>query len=306
MIDRKKKIVITGANGYLGQALLKDLSAKGYYDILAIDIAPIHNYDGAQIIVDIMTPHALDDYLSVNTLLFHFAGHADVASSVVDPIFDFQLNVVGLMNVLESVRKCKCEMIYPSTSSIFELSKNEPLSEVTVKNPSSPYGASKMTGEAYCKAYSRSYGLNIKIARFFSVYGPTMNRFAIYDIIHKIHKNNTSITIFGDGSQIRDYLYIDDMIRGLCIIAEKGKPGEDYNLATGIPVTIKELTLKIAEVMCVPDIKIECTNKLINGEVSAMYADISKVSAIGFAPKYDFEDGLMLTINGILGRDEEK
>lgn len=294
-----KKIVVTGANGFIGRAFCQYLDLINHTNYIAIDICSLTNSPNFKK-VDITTPGILDNWLDENTLIVHLAGHADVKSSVEDPLHDFRLNMIGTINILESVRKSKCSLTYPSTSSIFDLSKRKPLTENSLKNPTSPYGASKMGGEAYCKAYARSYGLDIKIVRLFSVYGPGMNRFLIYDIVKKLVNNPTQLTVFGDGMQIRDYLYISDVVRGIYFLACKGEIGEDYNLASGNPLTVNEVVDAIIDNMDLGNVKIEKTNKLIEGEVSVMYANIDKITSLGFVPEYSFEKGLKLTIESIL------
>ena len=153
-----------------------------------------------------------------------------------NPRRDFENTFRGVFEVLEAARQANCRVIFPSTASIFDASNSLPLQERAFPRPTSPYAAGKLGGEAYCHAYHRSFGLDVRIARLFSVYGAGMYRFAIHDIIRKIQANPKEIQILGDGNQIRDYLYVDDAVRGLEMIATEAEPGEEYNLASGIPV----------------------------------------------------------------------
>ena len=141
------------------------------------------------------------------------------------------------------------KFIYTSTVSIFDKNNDLPISENARIKVSSPFGASKLTGESYCYAFYRTYGLDTNVIRLFNVFGPGMrvsnHKNFIYDMIQKLLNNPKRIEVLGDGSQIRDYLYIDDVIDGLLIIAKKGVPGEDYNLGSGIPVKILDLLKKI-------------------------------------------------------------
>jgi nucleoside-diphosphate-sugar epimerase len=176
------------------------------------------------------------------------------------------------------------------------------LSEKSYVKPSSPYAAAKAAGEAYCSAYHRCYDLDVRIARMFNVYGIGMTRFAIHDIICKINKNPKEISILGDGLQVRDYLYISDAVEGLLNIASKGKAGEDYNLSSGKPIKIFDLTKRISEIMGFPDIKIVPTGKSFPGDVPRWYADITKIKKIGFKQKMPFDDGLKATVKWILNK----
>jgi UDP-glucose 4-epimerase len=234
--------------------------------------------------------------LDERTVVFHMAARADVGASVSDPRCDFENNVLATFEILESVRKAGCRMVYPSTASVFDSMDALPLCETAYVKPTSPYAAGKVAGEAYCAAYHRSYNSDIRVARMFSVYGHGMNRFVISDLIHKIQRDPRRIEIRGDGEQIRDYLYIDDAVRGLVHIAEHGEAGQDYNLASGVPVRLLDLARQIATLMEHKEIEIVPTGEPSPGDVPKWYADISKIRHIGFTPQVGFDEGLLRTI----------
>lgn len=300
-----EKAVVTGAAGFIGQALVKYLVNEGA-EVIAVDRLPI-DLTGCDVHqVDITERSALDDLLYNDTVLFHLAANASVAGSVIDPRNDFHDNIYSLLEVFESARKKGCKVIFPSTASIFDSSNALPLLEKAYVKPTSPYAAAKVAGEAYCASYHRSFGLSINIARMFSVYGVGMNRFAIHDLIQKIQNNKKEIELLGDGNQIRDYLYIDDVVRGLVIIAANGVPGEDYNLASGIAVKLIDLAYNIAALMNLPDIKVVPTGKSFPGDVPKWFADISKIREIGFEPEVSLEDGLKKTIDWLISRNRDE
>ena len=291
-----KNAVVTGASGFIGRAMVRYLVDQ-CINVIAVDITPVNKDICDERVIDLLVPGALNPFIDKETVIFHLAAHADVASSVTDPRNDFDLNIKMLFEVLESVRQAECQLLFPSTASIFDSGNKLPLSERAYVKPTSPYAAAKVAGEAYCAAYHRSYGLNIRIARMFSVYGKGMDRFAIYDLIRKIQKNNIEIELLGDGNQIRDYLYIDDVVRGLFMIARNGADGEDYNLASGLAVKLSDLAAQLARLMGFPIIKILPTGKSFPGDVPKWYADITKIKGIGFFPKVSLEEGLRKTIN---------
>ena len=294
------KAIVTGAAGFIGQALVKKLLSLDI-EVIAVDLIDLPGEKKCHsLTIDISEKNVLNKYLDDKTTIFHLAARASVPGSVKDPRGDFVNTLYGLFEILESAKQYNSKVIFPSTASIFDTNNPLPVSERAYVKPSSPYGAAKVSGEAYCSAYYRCYGLDVRIARMFSVYGIGMNRFAIYDMVKKILTNNQELVILGDGQQIRDYLYIDDVVQGLFEIATKGEPGEDYNLASGEPVNIYDLAKKIAILMGYEKIVIKPTGESFPGDVPKWYADISKIKKIGFAQRISLEEGLKLTIDWII------
>lgn len=228
------------------------------------------------------------------------AASADVPFSVRNPEFDFRNNVVGTLNMLEVSRLKKVKrFIFPSSACVYDPNQRPPFSECDIINAfSSPYAVSKLTGEAYCRCYSSCYGIDSVIARMFNVYGPRARRFVIYDIIKKFRQNKKFIELFGDGLQLRDFIYVSDAARGLILLAEKGTPAGIYNLASGRGTGIKELALMIRDLLGART-KIRFTGTLRPGDVYRWYADIGKIKNIGFRQKVSLEEGLRLAINSI-------
>lgn len=292
---------MTGASGFIGQALVRHLSAARW-TVVAVDRRPFPDAAQASYTIDVAAPDALRGILDDRTTVFHMAASADVAASVANPRHDFDNTFRGVFEVLEAARHAGSRVVFPSTASIFDASNALPLPERAFPRPSSPYAAGKLGGEAYCHAYHRCYGLDVRIARLFSVYGTGMRRFAIHDIIRKIQQNSTELTILGDGSQVRDYLFIDDAVRGLTMLATDGGAGEEYNLASGEPVKLLDLAKTIAELMGHPDIRILTSGRSFPGDTARWYADISKVRRLGFEPSVDLRTGLQRTIAWLAGQ----
>jgi len=288
--------VVTGSSGFIGRALVDKLK-KLCIDVVSIDVIPRGVNDTETKIIDISKPGVLDTYLTSNTVIFHMAAKASVVDSVSDPKDDFNNTLYGIFQILETAKKFNCKVIFPSTASIFDANDKLPVTEKSYVKPSSPYGAAKVAGEAYCFVYHNCYGLDVRIARMFSVYGVGMDRFAIFDFIKKIYSNNKEITILGDGEQIRDYLYINDAVNGLIKIATDGEPGEDYNLASGQQVVLYDLAKKIADIMGFEDIKIYTSGESFPGDVPRWYANINKIEKIGFRAKVSLDNGLKKTID---------
>jgi len=268
-------------------------------DVTALDLrSPEAGLDGA-LVVDLREPGALEPFLTARTTVFHMAASADVARSVADPRQDFQTTLECTFETLEAARKAGARVVFPSTASIFDGRDELPLDERAFVRPASPYAAAKVAAEAYCFAYHRCYGLDVRIARMFSVYGIGMTRFAIYDIVSRVMADPPRLLILGDGNQVRDYLYIDDAVRGLALIGEVGSAGEDYNLGSGEPVRIADLARKILRLMGREDLQVAPSGTSFPGDVNRFYADTTKVRRLGFSPRVGLDEGLSRTIEWI-------
>jgi UDP-glucose 4-epimerase len=290
------KIVITGADGFIGTALARRLSK--YTAVVGVNHT-IQNPSGCETLrLDLRTPGVLDPVLEPGALIFHLAGSANVRLSVDDPVHDLGNTFQTTFEVLESARKAGAKVIFASTASIYDISAPLPFREGSPARPSSPYGAAKLSAENYCIAYHRSYGMDTRIARMTSVYGPGMGKFVITEIVEKIAANPNEITLLGDGNQIRDFLYIEDAVDALLCIASSGEGGNEYNVGSGRPMRILDLIDAIAAAMGYPNIRKQAS-PVQPGYLEKSYVDISKVRSIGFEPKVDFLVGLARTITSL-------
>jgi UDP-glucose 4-epimerase len=288
-----KRFVVTGGSGFLGSRLVHRLRKEGG------QVTAVSN-DGAVDCVcsDLARPGVLDELLSEDTTVFHLAGSVDVRASVADPWFDLSNNFLATFQVLESARRRRSRVLFTSSACVLDDSNPLPFREHGLFRPSSPYGAAKLASESYCFAFHRSYGLDTRIARITNFYGPGMRRFVIADLVRKMQANPEQITIFGDGSQIRDYLYVDDAVEALLVIASRGCPGADYNVGSGEPVRIIELVHKIATILGCPEIRVD-SEPTTPGDVPSLWVDTSKLRSLGFEPRVSLDAGLRATIESL-------
>ncbi len=290
----KEHAVVTGANGLVGRKVVERLLHQEVSTV-AVDCVE-GSFDCPFFHADLTQPGALDDVLTPETVVFHLAAKTSVSGSVKSPRDDFDVNVLGTMEVLESVRRAGASLVFSSSSSVYDPRSPLPHTEASPKRPSSPYGAGKLACEGYCYAYHHCYDLDIRVVRLFNAYGPGMSRYAIYDFFHKIRNARESMEILGDGRQVRDFLYVDDAAAGFVAVARAGQPGEDYNLASSQPVEILDLARLMCRLMGKPDLDLHTTGHSFAGDVAEWYADISKIRSLGFAPQVSLEEGLAATI----------
>ena len=178
--------------------------------------------------------------------IYHFAAEAKPGESVLKPKKTIEENLSGTLNVLEVCRKYDLKLIYPSSCEIYGDS-TKPLKEEDELKPSNPYSASKAALDRICFTYYKCYGLDVKIVRLFNPYGPRQQLNKVIPTFYFQAIKKEAITVYGDGKDTRDYVYVDDIVRGLWL-SENLSKGEAVNLATGIPTTNLQLANMIIDI----------------------------------------------------------
>jgi len=295
------KILITGAGGFIGKHITKQLF-HGNNDLTGLLIpGETNKYLSESIQLDITDRAAVNSLTSkVYDHIFHFAGIADIRASIKNPVLGFEVNALGTFNLLEAFKNTKIKSFnLASTVSVLSKYNTMPLVEDSRYGPTTPYGASKMTAEAYCIAYNNCFNLPSRIIRLPNVYGAGKKSLVVYDLIMKLIGNPNTLELLGDGAQIRDFIYIDDVITGFILIAEKGLPGEVYHLTSGEPTSITSLARLISNVMGINNLKIVTTKTNYPGELLSWYGDNNKLKELGFKIHYSLAEGIEKTYNSL-------
>ena len=305
-----KKILVTGAAGFIGSTLVDKLLAKDC-NVVGFDNFNQYYLGKEDNIASAMTKSNFflirDDILNYDVLVkamngveivFHLAAQPGVRYSLENPILTNKINTEGTLNVLEAARKCNVKrLINASSSSVYGNPVYTPIDENHPLNPLSIYGVTKLTTEKYCIIYSKMHNQYIVSLRYHSVYGPRGRPdMAVYKWIDSLFKN-TPITIFGDGSQTRDMTFVDDIVDGTIKAAEvDGIKGEIFNLASGRSVTmtyILELMIKLTSL----NTKIEYEN-FRSDDAKDTYGNIEKAKRIlEYDPQTNIETGLRITVD---------
>jgi len=298
------KIFVTGGAGFIGSALVKSFLGKNY-QVTIFDnfsnsseenISHLLNKGVSLVKGDVTNYENLQQALTNFDLVVHLAAQIGVEESIKKPELTHSINVGGTENLLKAcVAKKVNNVIVASSAAVYGQPKELPLTESCPLLPVSPYGKSKVEMEKILQDFSKEYGLNGISLRFFNVYGKNQtDEYAgvITKFMKKISENKPLI-IFGDGSNTRDFLSIDDVIDSIHNAIKKidGKKGNCYNIATGKSVSIKEL----AKLM----LSISGKNLEINYEspkegdivYSQTSIDLAK-KELGFQPKTKLSDGL--------------
>lgn len=289
------KILVTGAAGQLGSYLVEHLSGK--HEVTGLDIREtIFRYEDF-VKGDIKDYRLAMDLCKGKDAIIHAAAQVSVDRSVSDPVLDARENILGTINMLEAATKTMTgQFIYISSAAIFGNPEKIPLDEGHSTRPLSPYGASKLAGENYAFAFQETYGLKATSIRPFNIYSPRQDPNSPYSgVITRFIEmagENRPLTIHGDGSQTRDFVHAEDVVRmvELCLGNENAY-GQRFNCGTGKAVSIKELA----------DIIIELSGKEIGmeygdsrkGDILHSQADISRAGELlGFKPDIRLKDGL--------------
>jgi UDP-glucose 4-epimerase len=302
MMIKNKKTLITGGRGFIGVNLLQAL--KPTYNVQVLDnlhrSSPSGWLDGEADFfqADILEPPTLTQAFEGVEVVVHLAAYGSVVESIVDPRINFSVNVQGTLNVLQAaVTAGVRRLVFASTGGALIGNATPPVNELALPKPISPYGASKLCGEAYCHAFAKSYALETICLRFGNVYGPhSAHKKGAVTLFIKALMNDEPIVIYGDGNASRDYIHVDDLCAGIKAALDAPLVGGDaFHLASGRETTVLELANILRNVAGKPNHPIEF-KPARRGEVARNFADYSKAKAtFGFKPKWRIEDGLATT-----------
>jgi UDP-glucose 4-epimerase len=287
------KVLLLGSEGFVGQNLIDGLKEK--HELLTADVlnSGTHtNYTKFDITNIDETYNLIKNIDVVINLVTH-----TLTQSLNDVISNANTNIIGLLNVLEACRKNKIKKtIFTSASSIIGIPNTFSVDEKHSVMPQTAYGITKMAAEHYHRLYKELYGLNYVIFRFFNIYGPYQTN-GIIPSFHKKLINNESITVFGEGKQIRDFVFIRDVVPFFDNVITSSKfDNQTYNLGTGNGTTIMEVIEKFSKLLSVkPKIDFQPERP---GEIGNFVANTDfLLSEFGFKPETSIEDGLKDTIS---------
>lgn len=239
--------------------------------------------------------------------IVHLAANTGVGPSVEDPRLDMDCNVIGTFNVLEAARLNKrCKFIFASSGAPAG-AVTPPIHEELAPHPVSPYGASKLAGEGYCSAYHQTFGLDTICLRFGNVYGPRSKKKS--SLVAKFIRQalgGKSCEIYGDGTQTRDFIYIDDLVRAVILAVEKNIGGETFQIAAGMERTVGEVAELIAECLDKHGIKMHIAyGQPRLGDVKRNFSDTRKATELlEWNVETHLEDGIERTIEHFLQQNQ--
>jgi UDP-glucose 4-epimerase len=291
-----KKILVTGFNGFIGSHLIPTLIHN--YDVIGFSHSKNPKSKITQIKGDITKIDKNIIPSKISTII-HLSAISDVDYCQKNPLESSMVNIIGTQKILELARKNDSNVIFLSTAHVFGKTKNSPINENHNKNPQSIYAGTKLAGEALCESYSKSYGLDIGVARLFSVYGPNSPKHSVTESITKQIISNNVIQL-GTISTKRDFLYVQDAINAILLIMKKNHNYNDYNIGSGKSYTINQICKILKDISKKKFIIKKLKAKIRKNESLEYRSNSSKLKKLGWTPKTSLLDGLTVTYNWYL------
>ncbi|MBW9221503.1 SDR family oxidoreductase [Methanothermococcus sp. SCGC AD-155-C09] len=293
------RLLITGGAGFIGSHVV-DASLENNYDITVLDNLITGNLENLKNKkVKFIKSDIRDKNLNFKDIdaVIHLGAQINVRTSLERPIYDGDVNILGTLNILESMRKYDVEkIVFASSVAVYGDPKYLPVDENHPKEPMSPYGMSKYCGERYIKLYNEIYGINYTILRYSNVYGERQDpkgEAGVISIFIDSMLNNKAPTIYGDGNQTRDFVYVGDVAKGT-LMALRWK-NEVVNIGTGKETTINELYNIIANTLNFKEKPIYSTPR--EGEINRMVMSIDRAMELQWNPTINLREGIKITVN---------
>lgn len=292
---KSQKAVVVGGAGFIGSHLVDALIKKGYnahvIDNLSGGTKTQVNPKAVYHDADIRKLDSISPIIKGATYVFHTAALPRVQYSIEHPVETAEVNVTGTLNVLVAAKEGGVKrVIYSASSSAYGDQKEMPLVETMPGSPMSPYGLQKYIGELYAKVWSTVYGLETVSLRYFNVYGPRLDPNGAYALaigkFLKQRKEGKPLTIWGDGTQTRDFTHVRDIVRANILAAESKKvgKGEVINIGAGRNFTVN----KLAEIIGGPVVheppKLEPHDTLADNSLAK--------KLLGWTPEVTLEEGI--------------
>ena len=302
------KALITGAAGFIGSHLSERLLADGwtvvgvdnfndFYDpqIKRRNISDcLKNKNFRLIEADIRDSDAMDKVISEDVqIIVHLAAMAGVRQSIAQPLLYVDVNVNGTTVLLELAKKHRIDkFIFGSSSSVYGNNEKVPFSEDdSVDFPISPYAATKKAGELICHTYHHLCGMSITCLRFFTVYGPRQRPDLAIHKFAKLIEQDKPIPVYGDGSMMRDFTFIDDIVNGIVTAMDRCNGFHIYNLGESEPIMVNDLIAEIEKALDKKAVREYLPPQ--PGDVERTYADITKaIKDLAYKPSTSIQAGL--------------
>jgi UDP-glucose 4-epimerase len=305
------RTLVTGAAGFIGSTLVDRLLADGH-TVVGVDdlssgrsenIVAAERHDGFEFAkADIVSADLVGLLTDTRPeVVFHLAAQIDVRRSVADPQFDSTVNVVGTVRLAEAARQAGVRKVVHTSSggSIYGTPTGFPTPESVPTDPASPYAAGKVAGEVYLNMFRNLYGLECSHIAPGNVYGPRQDphgEAGVVAIFSQALLSGRPTKIFGDGSDTRDYVFVDDVVDAFVKASGEAGGGQRFNIGTGVETSVRQLHSAIAKAAGAPDEPEFHPARL--GDLQRSCLDISLAKQVlGWTPAIGIDDGVARTVD---------
>ncbi|MEA2062549.1 MAG: NAD-dependent epimerase/dehydratase family protein [Gemmatimonadota bacterium] len=295
------RVLVTGGAGFIGSHFVEHFHKD--HEVVVVDNLRTGYHENLQGLnhefhqVSVAQSGPIRPLFEGVGLVVHLAALVSVPESMDSPGECIRINTLGTLNVLEAARAAGVKkVVFASSSAVYGDNPAMPKLESMLPEPMSPYAVTKLDGEYYMKIYRDQWGLQSCSLRFFNVFGPRQDPGSQYAAAIPIFISRAlkgmDLVIYGDGSQVRDFVFVKDVVQACLLAAEKGEG--TYNVASGSHITVQRLAEMIVELTGSPSKIIHAPER--PGDIHTSYADISHLSSLGYQPTGDLRSNLLETI----------
>jgi UDP-glucose 4-epimerase len=288
------KVAVIGGSGFIGSHVVDKL-LEANHDVTVFDIMRPHKEEVRHIFMDLFDMHKVVVALAGNyEAIYLLAAMANVNDIHKNPLEAAMVNFQGTVNVLEAVRRYGGRLIFASTVWVYMLAEKEDVDEdspLQVQNVNHPYTASKVAAELYIQSYNKLYGLDFTILRYGIPYGPRGREGTVITNFVKRALKGQPLIIHGDGSQYRNFIYVEDLADGNLVALKDVAKNKIYNLEGLRPVTIKEIAETVSHI--VGGTRVEFVESRAGDFVGRKASNEKASRELGWQPKTDLVEGIM-------------
>ena len=306
------RVIVTGGAGFIGSHLVDRLISMDC-KVLVIDNLLSGSEDNINENAEFLKKDICDEDLDSvvkkysPSFIFHLAAQIDVRKSLADPLWDEGINIRGTLNLLEAAAKAKIKKLIFSSTGGAIYGEAKYADEELLPKPLSPYGVAKLSCENYLRVYSEWKGVPFTSLRYGNVYGPRQDPYGEAGVVaifcSQLIKNEKSI-LYGQGTMIRDYIYVLDVVEANIMAMNRGE-GSTYNIGTGKPTTVLELFSLLKDIS-IKNIEPELASAR-EGEISEIYLNCEKAKKeLKWTPEKNLKEGLQETFNWFNLKSKEK
>ncbi len=288
------KVAVIGGSGFIGSHVVDKL-LNANHDVTVFDIMRPHKEEVRHIFMDLFDMHKVVVALAGNyEAVYLLAAMANVNDIHKNPLEAAMVNFQGTVNVLEAVRRYGGRLIFASTVWVYMLADKEDVDEdspLLIQNVNHPYTASKVAAELYIQSYNKLYGLDFTILRYGIPYGPRGREGTVITNFIKRAMKGQPLVIHGDGSQYRNFIYVEDLAEGNVAALKEEANNKIYNLEGMRPVTIKEIAETVSKI--VGGTRVEFVESRAGDFVGRKASNEKAGRELGWRPKTDLVEGIM-------------